>query len=196
MVLCVSYIVYNCFQIPGAAHFRRGGRAYASKKVLSSSYDNNLNTLENVDGASRTSLDSTSSSYVEPQNTFMDFSAFEKLRDKIGSIVKSGPQESSDVISSSAGLLMSSEGKGDENVQKSQSNQIRELTRQLSRIDEYAGDSGLMSKLQQSQDNNQEKVFKILNLDEEDEGFSTGANEIASSQEELDGEVNINSPTK
>lgn len=148
-----------------------------------------------MDGASRTSLDSTSSTHVEPQNTFMDFSAFEKLRDKIGSIVKSGPQESADVISSSAGLLMSSESKGDENVQKPQSNPIRELTRQLSRIDEYAGDSGLMSKIQQSQENGQEKGFKILNLDEEDEGFSTGANEIASSQEELDGE-HINSPTK
>lgn len=188
----------NYLCLPGAAHFRRGGRAYASKKVLSSSYDNNLNTLENVDGASRTSLDSTSSSHVDPPaNSFMDFSAFEKLRDKIGSIVKqSGPQESPDSISSSAGLLMSSEGKSDENVQKPHSHQIGELRRQLSKIDEYAGDSGLMSKLQQSQENGPEKAFKILNLDEEDEGFSTGANEIASSQEDLDGDMNINSPTK
>ncbi|XP_004529508.1 C-myc promoter-binding protein isoform X2 [Ceratitis capitata] len=106
----------------GAAHFRRAGKRHAAKKPLSASYENNLSTLETVDGTSRTSLDSSASSHPErgagdAHATLLDFSAFDKLRSKLGSIVRQsalamGAQDpSGDVISSTAGLLISGESK-------------------------------------------------------------------------------------
>ncbi|XP_032594944.1 DENN domain-containing protein Crag isoform X2 [Drosophila grimshawi] len=101
--------------VMGAAHFRRAGKRHAAAKVcksLSSSHDHNLSTLETVDGQSRSSL---ASSGEGVGGGLLDFAAFDRLRNKLGSIVRQtvtgGPPDAlptEDVVSS-AGLLISGE---------------------------------------------------------------------------------------
>ncbi|XP_055909333.1 DENN domain-containing protein Crag isoform X1 [Eupeodes corollae] len=197
----------------GAAHFRRAGKKRATSKPFAGSCENNLSTLETVDGTSRTSLESTNSSQVEHPfvagNTIVDFAAFDKLRGKLGSIVKqSGPQESSDVISS-AGLLISGDAKSDSPLPASKmppSSPNCDLTkRKLIRAESFGGDTKILDKLHRQQSMSGKEVssmqqrFNIMNM--EDEESTERLNEIASSQEELDYEGNdqnqgVSSPTK
>ncbi|KAL7744055.1 hypothetical protein ACLKA6_001279 [Drosophila palustris] len=105
--------------VMGAAHFRRAGKRRAASKVcksLSASHDHNLSTLEMVDGQSRSSLASSGEGGgAGGGGGLLDFAAFDRLRNKLGSIVRQTvtggapdalPTE--DVVNS-AGLLISGE---------------------------------------------------------------------------------------
>lgn len=204
----------------GAAQFRRAGRKHSRlKKVYAGISDTNLNTLETVDGASRTSLDSSHSLHTTDTNhPIIDFSAFDKLR-RLGSIVRqSGPQESSDVLSS-AGLLISSEGANkspnspkERNLKPPPSSPCDLSPRTLARSDSFAGDSKLMDKLNKQQynaggggdtaatctDTSDSKLKCQKSLGFEDVGDSI-ISEVNSSHEEVNGSNEVNqltSPTK
>lgn len=171
----------------GAAHFRRAGRKhFSTRKTIGS--DTNLNTLEGVDGASRTSLDSAHSmqqTTVEASagnQAFIDFSAFDRLKGRLGSIVRqSGPQESSDMLSS-AGLLISSEGANKSpNATKKPPPSPCDLnaSRSLVRSDSFGGDSKLMNKLSNFHANAK------MSFDEEAKRDADLTTEMTSSHEEL-----------
>ncbi|XP_039500306.1 DENN domain-containing protein Crag isoform X1 [Drosophila santomea] len=87
----ISQIRWNRIKnvVLGAAQFRKAGKQRAASKVnksLSASQDQNLSTLETVDGQSRTSL--ASSSGDGGGHGLLDFAAFDRLRNKLGSIVR------------------------------------------------------------------------------------------------------------
>lgn len=139
--------------IVGAALFRRAGQRHTMSKKSSGSSDPNLNTLDGVDGASRTSLDQITAAPTESSYSFLDFAAFDRLRGRLGSIVgKTGPQESSDLVSS-AGLLISSEATSttpneEKEFKQFASTSPRDLSpRLMARSDSFAGDSKLMDKV-------------------------------------------------
>lgn len=104
--------------VMGAAQFRRAGKRRAAAKVnksLSASQDQNLSTLETVDGQSRSSLASSSGEGGGGGHGLLDFGAFDRLRNKLGNIVRQtvtgGNNDSlptEDVVNS-AGLLISGE---------------------------------------------------------------------------------------
>lgn len=172
----------------GAAHFRRAGKKYASRRRLSMSHENNISTLETTDGTSRTSLDSGNSGAVDSQqNGTLDFAAFDRMRDRIGSIVKASlPQDSSEALNSSAGLLMSS---GDNN-----SIDAHDLSpRMLARSDSFAGDSKFIDKLQKMNIESKMKCQKALKFNERDEDHPL-VNGKHASNDKLD--KNVLSPTK
>lgn len=155
----------------GAAHFRRAGKKFASRRRLSITHENNISTLETVDGTSRTSLDSGNSNAVEQQNgnnhqSALDFAAFDRMRDRIGSIVKASlPQDSTaDGISSSAGLLISS---GDGNSIDGSKHDIS--PRVLARSDSFAGDSKFIDKLHKMNIESKLKCQKALKFNEAEE---------------------------
>lgn len=155
----------------GAAHFRRAGKKFASRRRLSITHENNISTLETVDGTSRTSLDSGNSNAVEQQNgnshqSTLDFAAFDRMRDRIGSIVKASlPQDSTaDGISSSAGLLISS---GDGNSIDGSKHDIS--PRVLARSDSFAGDSKFIDKLHKMNIESKLKCQKALKFNEAEE---------------------------
>lgn len=194
----------------GAAHFKRAGKLRASKKPLSASYDNNLSTLETVDGTSRTSLESSNSSQLLVGASsdgygvnILDFSAFDKLRSKLGSIVRQsiGSQDATDDVISSAGLLISGDSKilvenTTSHIQSANSQPTaNDLTkRQLSNRESFGGDAELLNKLQRQltlTEMNNKKIMNIGDEDDDDIIHKSNFNDIASSQEELDDE-NIN----
>lgn len=155
--------------ILGVAQFRRAGKKYTVRRKQIGSSDNNLNTLETVDGTSRTSLDSSHSSHLDQHqqhnNSFLDFSTFDKIRGHLGSIVRqSGPQPSSDVLSS-AGILISSEGTNKKTIPINRNSNYKTIaannsacdinSRAITKSDSFAGDSKLMNKLQYSSNNNE-----------------------------------------
>ncbi|KAH8240501.1 hypothetical protein KR038_007994 [Drosophila bunnanda] len=78
----------------GAAQFRRAGKRRAAAKVnksLSDSQDQNLSTLETVDGQSRSSLASSGGADGAGGgggHGLLDFASFDRLRNKLGSIVR------------------------------------------------------------------------------------------------------------
>lgn len=156
----------------GAAHFRRAGKKYASRRRLSISHENNVSTLETTDGTSRTSLDSGNSlAIVDPQQNGstapLDFAAFDRIRDRIGSIVKASlphPDSSGDVVlSSSAGLLISS---GDGNPIETNHDVS---SRVLARSDSFAGDSKFIDKLHKMNIESKMKCQKSLKFNEAEE---------------------------
>lgn len=197
----------------GAAHFRRAGRKHSTlRKKHGGSSEMNLNTLETVDGTSRTSLDSAHSMHTESNPTFTDFSAFDRLRGRLGSIVRqSGPQESSDVMSS-AGLLISSEGANKSpntkespfNKQQTPSSPCDLSPRTLARSDSFANDSKFIDKLHRKSSlgdggagDTKSKCQKTLSFD--DDHRVESISEVNSSQEEIDVEnelKQVTSPTK
>lgn len=143
-----------------------------------------MSTLEMVDGTSRTSLDSKDSGLPEPQtngnSSFLDFTAFDRIRDRLGSIVKTSvPQEPSSNVLSSAGLLITSgEGtttntKPENPLETSPFNKQpspRDLSpRMLARSDSFAGDSKFIDKLQKQYDSKLkcQKSLKFNEIDEE-----------------------------
>ncbi|XP_023300743.2 DENN domain-containing protein Crag isoform X2 [Lucilia cuprina] len=189
----------------GAAHFKRAGKLRASKKPLSASYDNNLSTLETVDGTSRTSLESSNSSQLLAGAAgaagdgygvnILDFSAFDKLRSKLGSIVRQsiGTQDATDDVISSAGLLITGDSKlsSDSTVghvpPASPQPTANDLTkRQLSNRESFGGDAELLNKLQRQHTLTEMNNKKIMNLGDYDKEAKTNFNDLASSQEELD----------
>ncbi|XP_055372585.1 DENN domain-containing protein Crag [Condylostylus longicornis] len=95
----------------GAAHFKKAGKKHVIRKMYLDSCENNLNTLEAVDGTSLTSLDSGNSTQINENNAqiLVNFTSFEKIRDKRGAIVRTSMQQESDNVISSAGLLISGE---------------------------------------------------------------------------------------
>ncbi|XP_064554916.1 DENN domain-containing protein Crag isoform X1 [Drosophila montana] len=128
--------------IMGAGHFRRAGKRRTAKvcKSLSSSHDHNLSTLEMVDGQSRSSL---ASSGEGGGGGLLDFAAFDRLRNKLGSIVRQTvtggapdvlPTE--DVVNS-AGLLISGE---------SAANSANGSSPHTPHTPIYGGDAQLLSK--------------------------------------------------
>ncbi|XP_050331360.1 DENN domain-containing protein Crag isoform X2 [Bactrocera neohumeralis] len=194
----------------GAAHFRRAGKRHAAKKPLSASCENNLSTLETVDGTSRTSLDSSTSSHMERgagdahaySATLLDFSAFDKLRGKLGSIVRQsamamGAQDpAGDVISSTAGLLISGESKasgekstGDKSAAPTSTSAPHTPSSphspgcdlgvvgaggklQLTKTESFGGDAQLLDKLQRKQSLPSETSgprYKIMNIGDGEE---------------------------
>ncbi|XP_017852786.1 DENN domain-containing protein Crag isoform X4 [Drosophila busckii] len=107
----------------GAAHFRRAGKRRAAAKLsksLGASHEQNLSTLETVDGQSRSSLASSGDCAVVTSGgggvgALLDFAALDRLRNKLGSIVRqtvaggaADALPTGDVVNS-AGLLISSE---------------------------------------------------------------------------------------
>lgn len=194
----------------GAGHFRRAGRKHFSNRKVGGAIigsDTNLNTLEAVDGASRTSLDSAHSLHHQAGEpgaapSFIDFSAFDRLKGRLGSIVRqTGPQESSDVMSS-AGLLISSEGanSASSTSAKPPPSSPRDLNaptpRSLVRSDSFGGDTKLINKLNNFHVDG--KCAKTLLFD--DDVKESGGGDENSSQEELqasNGELNqLTSPAK
>jgi hypothetical protein len=165
----------------GAAHFRHAGKKHASRRRLSISHENNLSTLETTDGTSRTSLDSGNSNTVvdsqqhqQNSNNTIDFAAFDRIRDRLGSIVKASlPQESSTGVMSSAGLLISS-GEGNtpvnESMKQSNGSNSHDLSpRMLARSDSFAGDAKFIDKLQKLHIDSKMKCQKALKFNENDE---------------------------
>lgn len=189
--------------VHAAARFRRAGSHTMTQKKMSVSIENHLSTLETVDGTSRSSLDSMHSQIVDapPNNSsFIDFSAFDKLRGRLGSIVRqSGPQESTDVISS-AGLLISGDNNAKANnlspVYKPPPSSPCDLSpRTLQKSDSFAGDSKLIDKLhrQLSVSDSKPRCQRVLDYDngvaKSDEVKGDGEGEVTSSQEELNGDT-------
>lgn len=161
----------------GAAHFKRAGKKLASRRRLSITHENNVSTLETTDGTSRTSLDSGNSGAVQenPQNgttsTILDFAAFDRIRDRLGSIVKASvPQETSSNVVSSAGLLITS-GEGTTlDTHKNAPNSSHDLSpRMLARSDSFAGDSKFIDKLQKLHIDSKLKCQKALKFSETEE---------------------------
>lgn len=194
----------------GAAHFRRAGKKLSRKK-LSTSCENNLSTLETVDGTSRSSLESTQSQVEQPA-PFIDFSAFDKLRGRLGSIVRqTGPQESSNAVSS-AGLLISGEGTAKTTSpsadssppfqQQPPSSPCDLSPRMLAKSDSFAGDSKLMDKVQRQQQmmggsgagDGKVRCQRLLDFQEDEKTENTS--DVTSSQEELDNEGDAESKDK
>lgn len=185
----------------GAAHFRRAGKKFASRRRLSVSCDNNLSTLETVDGASRTSLDSGNLANENQQqqngsSSFLDFAAFDRIRDRLGSIVKSSstaPQESSEDMVSSAGLLISTGESTNSSIESARfsnkngtnANQHDLSPRVISKSDSFAGDSKFIDKLQKQYDSKL-KCQKALKFGEIEEGeeHSNGILSNGESEEE------------
>ncbi|XP_052849229.1 DENN domain-containing protein Crag isoform X1 [Drosophila gunungcola] len=140
----------------GAAQFRRAGRQRAASKVnksLSASQDQNLSTLETVDGQSRTSL--ASSTGDGGGHGLLDFAAFDRLRYKLGSIVRQtvtgGSSEANEegVANSAAGLLIPGE-------------------RSAPNTPTYGGDTEILAKaLQQQQPRKQ--IMSIGGGDDDDD---------------------------
>uniref|UniRef100_A0A6P4EWU8 DENN domain-containing protein 4C isoform X2 n=1 Tax=Drosophila rhopaloa TaxID=1041015 RepID=A0A6P4EWU8_DRORH len=138
----------------GAAQFRRAGKQRAASKVnksLSASQDQNLSTLETVDGQSRTSL--ASSSGDGGGHGLLDFGAFDRLRSKLGSIVRQtvtgGNNEAMENVVNSAGLLIPGE-------------------RSAPNTPTYGGDTEILAKaLQQQQPRKQ--IMSIGGGDDDDE---------------------------
>ncbi|XP_017089181.2 DENN domain-containing protein Crag isoform X3 [Drosophila bipectinata] len=144
--------------VMGAAQFRRAGKRRAAAKVnksLSASQDQNLSTLETVDGQSRSSLASSSGEGGGGGHGLLDFAAFDRLRNKLGSIVRQtvtgGNNDSlptEDVVNS-AGLLIAGEPSAPNTPT-------------------YGGDTEILTKaLQQQQPRKQ--IMSIGGGDDEDE---------------------------
>lgn len=182
--------------IVGAALFRRAGSRHTMSKKSSGSSDQNLNTLEGIDGASRTSLDQINAAPVESNYSFLDFAAFDKLRGRLGSIVRqAGPQESSNLVSS-AGLLISSEATSksstDTNDFKQMSSSPRDLSpRVMARSDSFASDSKLMDKVNRQRTisggaTGEDKLKCQKNLSFGDDMKIESINDLGSSQEDLE----------
>lgn len=194
----------------GAAHFKRAGKLRASKKPLSASYDNNLSTLESVDGTSRTSLESSNSSqHIAGAGAggegygvnILDFSAFDKLRTKLGSIVRQsiGSQDATDDVISSAGLLIPGDpkfpsGTLSSNLKAQMPSSPQTATGDIPNIpipsrESFGGDAELLNKLQMQltlTDSNNKKIMNIGDEEEEDNLGKQTFNDVGSSQEELD----------
>lgn len=187
----------------GAAHFKRAGKKLASRRRLSISHEQNLSTLETTDGASRTSLDSGHfggvNENVQNGNSIIDFAAFDRIRDRLGSIVKSSvPQETSSNVLSSAGLLISSgEGTTIESHKHITSSSSHDLSpRMLTRSDSFAGDSKFIDKLQKLHIDSKAKCQKALKFNENEESVESGS---MSNVNDTEDEVRTNdlvSPTK
>ncbi|BFG01693.1 DENN domain-containing protein Crag [Drosophila madeirensis] len=148
----------------GAAQFRRAGKRRAASKVcksLSASHDHNLSTLETVDGQSRTSLASSSG---DTHGGLLDFAAFDRLRNKLGSIVRqtvaggaSEPLPAEDVVNSAAGLLITS---GEPSAPHTPT---------------YGGDTEILAKaLQQPQQPARKQIMQIGGGDDEEEEEEDG----------------------
>lgn len=212
--------------IIATAQFRKGA---GRKKKKCSSSENNLNNLDVADGTSRTSLDSAhsnSAGHDLANHSFIDFTAFDRLRGRLGSIVRQsgGPQESTSTdVMSSAGLLISSEGANKSpNATKQQDGGHFKLPpssspcdlspKQLAKSDSFAGDSKFMDKLQRQQqsiggggdggDGGDMKLRCQKNLSFDDcEHRVSRIMEISSSQEDVDADPDsdtkpLQSPTK
>ncbi|XP_052872002.1 DENN domain-containing protein Crag isoform X2 [Anopheles cruzii] len=154
--------------ILGAAQFKRAGMKFADRRRRSLSQENNLGSaLESVNGTSRTSLDSGYSQAEPAQATAigspgLDFTAFDKLRGRLGAIVRQNTsgahQERTSDVLSSAGLLISGDGphhhhhpsKASKSAYKSPppKNSCDLSPRMLARADSFAGDSKFVDKLQ------------------------------------------------
>lgn len=184
----------------GVARFRRGCQKTISSRRLYGSSEQNLNTLEAVDGASKTSLDSAHNEVTS--QCYADFSALDKLRGRLGSIVRqNGPQESANLISS-AGLLISSEATNKTQTETNESGQFNQQNngnidlspRNIARSDSFGGDSKLMDKVhrQRALSGGDDK-FKKLDLKEETEHDIKNG-----SQEDIDDDDDekLKSPTK
>ncbi|XP_073833925.1 DENN domain-containing protein Crag isoform X2 [Musca autumnalis] len=182
----------------GAAHFKRAGKLRASKKPLSASCDNNLSTLETVDGTSRTSLvSSNSSQHIATMGdgygvNILDFSAFDKLRTKLGSIVRQsiGSQDATDDVISSAGLLIPGDAKHPTGNAHNASNvhtPVADLPN-LPTPESFAGDAELLNKLQRQHtltEANNKKIMNIGDGEEEEDDEHGVCKNVASSQEDL-----------
>ncbi|XP_030380692.1 DENN domain-containing protein Crag isoform X2 [Scaptodrosophila lebanonensis] len=195
--------------VMGAAQFRRAGKRRAAANVcksLSASHDHNLSTLETVDGQSRTSLASSSSSHLErmgggadagvASSSLLDFAAFDKLRNKLGSIVRqtvTGNVPDSvpaDDVISSAGLLISGEASANGSAPHTPHtprtpHQSPTATadvattngkQQLSKRESFGGDAELLNKMyaakqqmQQQQQQQPRKQIMSIGDGEEDE---------------------------
>ncbi|EAA01213.3 AGAP001102-PA [Anopheles gambiae str. PEST] len=182
----------------GAAHFKRAGKKCADRRRLSLSNENNVIgcTLQSVEGASRTSLDSGYSQAEQNVNVTLDFSAFDKLRGRIGAIVRQnttpGHQESSDVLSS-AGLLISGEANHHHKLQSNaaivsdgkESTAVYKKTpptnscdlspRMLAKVDSFAGDSKFIDKLQKQIKGDGIKAKRTLEFNEKEESSTNDA---------------------
>lgn len=184
--------------VMGAAHFKRAGRKVMHNKT-SISIENNLSTLETVDGTSRSSLDSSvSQADTTPIGPLIDIAAFDRLHGRMGRIVKqSGPNQESTDVFSSAGLLMTSETNNKINISPTYkpppSSPCDLSPRTLSKSESFAGDSKLIDKIQR-QKSCDVKAKRVLDFQE------TNQNEPDSSQEDLNSNSSENkdktTPTK
>lgn len=189
----------------GVGILRRGGRNYATLKRANVSYTN-LYTLEANDGSSKTSLGSSNSLHLATANdglsSILDFTAFDRLRGRIGSIVRqSAPQEKADVISI-AGLLISSVGVNQSPEQKNKTH-ISSLKapasssdlsiRHICRTESFLGDAQIMDNAQRKQTQNSVEVKPLhycSNMSLEDVNIQAHDNEDAAKEQTTD------SPTK
>jgi DENN domain-containing protein 4 len=158
----------------GVAHFRHAGKKRASRRKMSNSHEFIGSTLETTDGTSRTSLDSgNSGANNETQsNGIIDFAAFDRMRDRLGSIVKASlPQDASSDVLSSAGLLISSSGDCPASIENINHVDSHDLSPRLplARSDSFAGDSKFIDKLQKMHIDTKIKCQKSLKFNENEE---------------------------
>lgn len=97
--------------IMGVAQFRRA--AQRSNRKYSS--EQNLNGLENNDAASGNSLDNLNTTQIESNYFSIDFFAFDKLRGRLGNLVRqSDRQETTNVISSAGSSEVNNKNQADD----------------------------------------------------------------------------------
>uniref|UniRef100_A0A336K1N9 CSON010684 protein n=1 Tax=Culicoides sonorensis TaxID=179676 RepID=A0A336K1N9_CULSO len=190
--------------VMGAAKFKHAGNKFASRKRLSISCENNLSTLETVDGASRTSLDSGISQ--EQSSGIIDFSAFDRLRGRLGSLVK---QSLSSQEPDQNGHEDEHDGIDDlvdkpktPNQEEKHINSMDLSPRMLARSESFGGDSKIVDQIhKQHEKENKMKCQRILDFHDEIE--ENGVEKIngheSSSNEELTEqmkELSVKSPVK
>ncbi|XP_026462581.1 C-myc promoter-binding protein-like [Ctenocephalides felis] len=197
-----SQLLWNRLKnaVLGAARFKRAGRRYAARRMSANADDISTSLLDIVDGASRTSLESGHShtDLMTAQN--LDYTAFDKLKNRCSTIVRSGNTPdalTSENVLSSAGLLMSANTEKPQRVNSASSppptptaNHFKgekNPSKVFTRAESFASDAQIVDKLQRMQLGGGDTVNSKRILD-----FSE-----ANSTEELDKTDDIKtSPTK
>lgn len=180
------------------AEFKKRGREHAEKRKrelmrLSVSQENNVGMEQagNDVGTSRTSLESAETQDMGSALSFFnDGRALQKIRDRLGGIVKQttgsfnlqgSPNEASgnEVVSSAAGLLIAGDGKSHSKdpLKTASPRESCDLSpRLVVRSDSFGGDTPLMDKIQRQQSINAEQKGRRslfsnnADEDEEEEG--------------------------
>lgn len=191
----------------GAAKFKHAGNKFASRKRLSISCDNNLSTLETVDGTSRTSLDSGISQVDQASSGIIDFSALDRLRGRLGSLVKQSfpthePDQNGDEEDET---LVNGDVVEKPKTPIQEERQIGNVDlspRMLARSESFGGDSKIVDQIhKQHQNESKMKCQRILDF--HDEAAENGVNNgkvnghESSSNEELSEQMkDVKSPVK
>ncbi|CRL08126.1 CLUMA_CG020952, isoform A [Clunio marinus] len=164
----------------GAAHFKQAGKEFASKRNILTSQEYNTNMMESVDGTSQTSLCSRNFGDENQNviNSSLNFAAFDRIRNRLGSIVKNSDNQNISTTLTSAGILISS-GEGNVNVSSiNQKNYNQDFNSQIisQQSESFAGDAKFIDKLQKLHSRSKMKCRKPLSFKESEIATSTNNN--------------------